>query len=310
MARPVRGEVLSLREKEFVEAARAQGAGPFRIMFSELLPNLASTVIVFFTLLVANAILLESALSFLGAGRPAANPSWGTMIHEGVDRIATAPHLAIVPGPGAGADRAGAERVRRRRAGRTRPAREGQPGAVAVARFVVRRLVQMVFVMFAVSVLTFFIFNIIPNGDPAERMAGRQPREAQNEAIRKEWGFDDNVFVQYWTMMKKVFSGDLVSYFTQLPVGEEIVKGLPRTLSLAIGAAILWMAVAICWASYSAMRAGKFADRFLTIVALIGISMPVFWLGALTSYYLGYKAIFPNGGYVDLTKIRCSGRTT
>ena len=98
MARPVRGQVLSLREKEFVEAARAHGAGPIRIMFTEVLPNLASTIVVFFTLLIANAILLESALSFLGAGVQAPNPSWGTMIDEGVDRIATAPHLTIVPG--------------------------------------------------------------------------------------------------------------------------------------------------------------------------------------------------------------------
>ena len=98
MARPVRGQVLSLREKEFVEAARAQGAGPIRIMFTEVMPNLSSTVIVFFTLLVANAILLESALSFLGAGVQPPTPSWGTMLQEGVDRIATAPHLAIAPG--------------------------------------------------------------------------------------------------------------------------------------------------------------------------------------------------------------------
>jgi peptide/nickel transport system permease protein len=98
MARPVRGQVLSLREKEFVEAARAQGAGPIRIMFTEVLPNLASTILVFFTLLIANAILLEAALSFLGAGVQPPNPSWGTMIDEGVDRVATAPHLAIVPG--------------------------------------------------------------------------------------------------------------------------------------------------------------------------------------------------------------------
>jgi peptide/nickel transport system permease protein len=98
MARPVRGQVLSLREKEFVEAARAQGAGPFRIVFTEVMPNLASTVIVFFTLLIANAILLEAALSFLGAGVQPPTPSWGTMIQEGVDRIATAPHLTIVPG--------------------------------------------------------------------------------------------------------------------------------------------------------------------------------------------------------------------
>jgi len=98
MARPVRGQVLSLREKEFVEAARAQGPGPMRIMFVEVMPNLASTVIVFFTLLIANAILLESALSFLGAGVQPPTPSWGTMIQDGVSRIATAPHLTIVPG--------------------------------------------------------------------------------------------------------------------------------------------------------------------------------------------------------------------
>lgn len=98
MARPVRGQVLSLREKEFVEASRAQGAGPLRIMFTEVLPNLSSTILVFFTLLIANAVLLEAALSFLGAGVQAPSPSWGNMIDEGVDRIATAPHLAIVPG--------------------------------------------------------------------------------------------------------------------------------------------------------------------------------------------------------------------
>jgi peptide/nickel transport system permease protein len=98
MSRPVRGQVLSLREKEFVEAARAQGAGPVRIMFGEVLPNLASTILVFFTLLIANAVLLEAALSFLGAGVRPPTPSWGTMIDEGVDRIATAPHLTIVPG--------------------------------------------------------------------------------------------------------------------------------------------------------------------------------------------------------------------
>jgi peptide/nickel transport system permease protein len=98
MARPLRGQVLGLREKEFVEAARAQGLGPIRIMFSEILPNLSSTIIVFFPLMVANAILLEAALSFLGAGvRPPA-PSWGTMIGTGVDHIITGPHQTIAPG--------------------------------------------------------------------------------------------------------------------------------------------------------------------------------------------------------------------
>ena len=98
LARPVRGQVLSLREKEFVEAARAQGAGSLRIMFSELLPNIASTILVFFPLLVANSILLEAALSFLGAGVQPPEPSWGTMLADGVTLLSTAPHLTVVPG--------------------------------------------------------------------------------------------------------------------------------------------------------------------------------------------------------------------
>jgi peptide/nickel transport system permease protein len=98
IARPLRGQVLSLREKEFIEAARAQGAGSLRIMSTEILPNLASTIIVFLPLTVANAILLEAYLSFLGAGVQAPTPSWGEMINEGVSRITTAPHLTIVPG--------------------------------------------------------------------------------------------------------------------------------------------------------------------------------------------------------------------
>jgi peptide/nickel transport system permease protein len=98
MARPLRGQVLSLREKEFVEAARAQGAGPVRIMLSEILPNVASTIVVFLPLMVANAILLEAALGFLGVGVQPPEPSWGTMIGAGVERILTGPHEAIVPG--------------------------------------------------------------------------------------------------------------------------------------------------------------------------------------------------------------------
>lgn len=98
MARPLRGQVLALREKEFVEAARAQGAGPLRIMGSEILPNLVSTIVVFLPLMIANAILLEAALSFVGAGVKLPEPTWGTMIDQGVDSLITAPHLTIVPG--------------------------------------------------------------------------------------------------------------------------------------------------------------------------------------------------------------------
>jgi peptide/nickel transport system permease protein len=98
MARPLRGQVLALGEKEFVEAAIAQGAGPLRVMFAEILPNLASTIIVFFTLYIANNMLFEAALSFLGAGVQPPNSSWGTMISVGEELLTTQPLLAIIPG--------------------------------------------------------------------------------------------------------------------------------------------------------------------------------------------------------------------
>ena len=172
----------------------------------------------------------------------------------------------------------------------------------SMTRFVVRRLLSMLLVLFTVSVIVFLIFNVIPNGDPAVRMAGKIPTETQVEAIREEWGFDEPLYVQYATMMKNLFTGETISYSNQQNVNEQIWDGLPRTLSLAVGAALIWMAFAIALGLYSALRAGRLSDRLLNVLALIGISMPVFWLGALMNYYLGYElGIFPNGGYVEFT---------
>jgi peptide/nickel transport system permease protein len=171
-----------------------------------------------------------------------------------------------------------------------------------MARFAIRRIGQMLVVLFAVSVLTFAIFNVIPGGDPALRMAGRHAEKSQLERIREEWGFNEAVYVQYAKTMEKVFGGDLVSYTSGIDVIDEITDRAPRTFALAIGAAIMWMAFSIAIGLFTAVRAGKFADRLLTILALIGISMPVFWIGALMNYYLGFKwEIFPNGGYVPIT---------
>jgi peptide/nickel transport system permease protein len=98
VAKPVRAQVLTLREREFVDAARQQGLSHWRIMVSEILPNLASTIIVFVPLILANAILLEAGLSFLGAGVQPPNPSWGTMIADGIATIPAAFHNVLVPG--------------------------------------------------------------------------------------------------------------------------------------------------------------------------------------------------------------------
>jgi peptide/nickel transport system permease protein len=171
-----------------------------------------------------------------------------------------------------------------------------------MARFVVRRIGQMLVVLFAVSVLTFLIFNVIPGGDPALRLAGRQPDPGQLEIIRKQWGFDKPVYVQYEKTMEKVFTGNLISYSTQQDVIDEIWSRAPRTFALALGAAILWMVFSIALGVFTAIRAGQFSDRLLTVLALIGISMPVFWIGALMNYYIGFKwGILPNGGYVPFT---------
>jgi peptide/nickel transport system permease protein len=98
VAKPVRAQVLTLREREFVDAARQQGLSHWRIMVAEILPNLASTIIVFIPLILANAILLEAGLSYLGAGVQPPNPSWGTMISDGIGTIPAAFHNVLVPG--------------------------------------------------------------------------------------------------------------------------------------------------------------------------------------------------------------------
>jgi peptide/nickel transport system permease protein len=172
-----------------------------------------------------------------------------------------------------------------------------------VAAFIVRRSVGAILVLAAVSFITFAIFIVIPGGDPAERMAGKNATDENIANIRETWGFDQPFYVQYGKMMQKVFSGDLISYTTQQNVIQEIKRGLPATISLAVGAAIIWLFFGVLVGVISAVTAGRWSDRGITILALIGISMPVFWLGILARYYLGPEnaGIFPDGGYVPLT---------
>jgi peptide/nickel transport system permease protein len=96
--RPLRGQVLSVREKEYVEASISQGASNTRLMFAEILPNVVSTAIVLLPLMIATTILTEAALSFLGIGVQAPQASWGTIIDDGQNLLYTRPLVAIVPG--------------------------------------------------------------------------------------------------------------------------------------------------------------------------------------------------------------------
>jgi peptide/nickel transport system permease protein len=98
LGKPIRAEVLRVREQDFVDAARVQGMSPWRTMLSEILPNLASTITVFVPMMLAYSILLESYLSFLGAGVQAPNASWGTLISDGLPYIQTTPTFSLIPG--------------------------------------------------------------------------------------------------------------------------------------------------------------------------------------------------------------------
>jgi peptide/nickel transport system permease protein len=172
-----------------------------------------------------------------------------------------------------------------------------------MGRFVVRRTIGAIAVLFAISVIVFLIFNVIPNSDPAQRMAGKAATPALIASIDEEWGFDDPLPQQYLTMMGKIFSGDVISYQGRENVDERIVEGIPATFSLCIGAAVIWMFFGILFGYLSAVRAGGLLDRALTVVAVAGISVPVFWLASIFLNYLTYKLeLFPSGGYTPLTE--------
>jgi peptide/nickel transport system permease protein len=146
---------------------------------------------------------------------------------------------------------------------------------------VLRRLGQMAFVMFGISVLVFLIFFATPGADPASRIAGRNASPEILEAVRKSFGFDQPVYVQYLSMMKRIFiTGDLTSFVNRgWKVVPAVLDTVPVTLSLVIGAAILWVVFGLLLGLAAAATRGTWIDKLLMIIGLIGISMPVYWLG-------------------------------
>jgi peptide/nickel transport system permease protein len=171
--------------------------------------------------------------------------------------------------------------------------------------FIVRRIFGMILVLLAVSFIVYLIFIVIPGGDPAIRIAGRTATPQNIASIRQNLGLDQNFIVQWWDLLKQLFTGQLISYYNGTNVVQQIKEGLPVTFSLAIGAGIIWMGFGILVGTISAVTAGQVSDRVITAFALIGISLPVAWLGLLLRYYLagegGGVSWFPDGGYVPLT---------
>jgi len=172
--------------------------------------------------------------------------------------------------------------------------------------YLIRRIFGMLLVLLVVSFIVYLIFIVIPGGDPAERIAGKVATPGNVAAIRHKLGLDRSFIVQWFDLVKALFTAKLVSYSNQTNVVSQIRQGLPATFSLAIGAAIIWFGFGVLVGTISAVTAGRLSDRAITGLALIGISLPVAWLGLLLRYFLagegGGVSWFPDGQYVSLTQ--------
>jgi peptide/nickel transport system permease protein len=148
---------------------------------------------------------------------------------------------------------------------------------------IAQRLAQMVFVLTGISVLVFIIFFLTPGADPSARIAGRNASPETLAAVRHDFGLDQPLPVQYALLMKRLFvTRDLTSFVNRgEPVLPELYAAVPVTLSLVIGAAVLWVVGAVLIGVVAAATRGSLLDRLLMVAGLIGVSMPVYWLGAV-----------------------------
>jgi peptide/nickel transport system permease protein len=170
--------------------------------------------------------------------------------------------------------------------------------------YIIRRLLWMVVLLFAVSTITFVVFYVFPSDDPALRRAGSRAPPERVEAVRKQLGLDKPVVALPWndSQIKRYYSdllhGDLGrSYTNNADVRELIRSRLPTTIQLAVGAMIIWLLVAFPVGILSALKRRSLPDRFVMGVTLVAVSAPVFWLGLVALYLfdetLGRFPLFP-----------------
>jgi peptide/nickel transport system permease protein len=190
--------------------------------------------------------------------------------------------------------------------------------------FIIRRLILTVFLLILVSMITFAIFFLVPRlaGQTAYQLAaqyvGRNPIPSEIKAVEIKLGLSDPLYLQYGRYLKGIVfgvhysDGTDVSYCpfpcfgysfrNQQPVWPQLISDAPVTLSLAIGAAVLWLIGGVSIGVLSALRSGSLFDRFSMGVALAGVSLPVFFTGLIALELFSYKwAIFPNVHYVGIT---------
>jgi peptide/nickel transport system permease protein len=173
-------------------------------------------------------------------------------------------------------------------------------------RYIVRRLLWVVVVMLVVTSITYLIFFVMPSTDPAVTFAGKNPTTEQIEEVRKQFGLDKPVPVQYAIFIKNIFLGDQYgwpglgfSYSTRSPVKDQFYGRVIVTVQLAIGAALVWLCIGIPIGIVSAVKRRTLTDRLSMGFALFFVSAPVFWLGLMGLWLFWYQLrISPGTGYV------------
>lgn len=178
-----------------------------------------------------------------------------------------------------------------------------------MVRFLVRRVLLGVFVMFVVTIVVFIIFFVGPgSGDVARTLAGREATPKTIALVAHRLLLDRPIYVQYWHFLDGLLHGNLgYSYYHGQPVTTILKQAFPVTLSLALGAAVIWLILGVLSGVLSAVRNRSFWDRTVTVLALFFYSMPSFVLGLLLLYVFYYQFtlagihLFPGAGYTYLT---------
>lgn len=167
---------------------------------------------------------------------------------------------------------------------------------------VARRLLLLIPVLFGVSLLSFVLSHVVP-GDPARLLAGTHAGLAQVQAVRHAYGLDQPLPQQYWTYMINLVHGNFgIALHTQRPVGEDLRDFLPATLELSIAAMLIAALLGIPMGTLAAVGRNRFPDHATRILALGGVSLPVFWVALVLQLVLYYNlGWFPSGGRLDQT---------
>lgn len=175
--------------------------------------------------------------------------------------------------------------------------------------YIIRRVAWAILVVLVVTMITFSIFYLLPSGDPAARFAGREATPATVQAVRSQLGLNHPWYVQYGLFTKHLVLGDQYgwpglgfSFDSRESILQEMEKRAPRTLSVAIGAIVLWLVLGVSIGTLSVVRRRTIWEKAGTGFALLGVSVPVFWLGLL-SLYLFWQTlhVLPGTGYVSFT---------